>query len=66
MATKAKQSFNVYFDIPKVQVMLPIVANTLEDALIAARELDTYKILYSAGIEYTEYEAAELNGIYKN
>lgn len=65
MTTKARQVLTVFFDIPKIRVCVPIVANTFEEALAAARELKTINILHSDGIEYTDYEPAEISGIYK-
>lgn len=65
MATKAKPTFTVYFDIPKVQVSLPVQAETFEAALSLARSYTSHKLLYDKEREITDYEKAEINGIYK-
>lgn len=70
MATKAatkptKTIFSAYFDIPKVQVAIPIAVDTFEEALIAARDISAYKLLNASDGEFTDYEKPVLSGIYK-
>lgn len=65
MAAKAKKTFTVYFDLPRVQYSVSIMADTFEEALVEARKYTTYKVLNDPKRELADYDSVEISGIYK-